>query len=89
MANELGAGNLDKAKNAVRVTLKLSVILAVTIVLFLIFGHNIWANLFSSSPDIIKEFAYMTPLLSISILLDSAQGILSGGYHRNKIHIEF
>ncbi|CAA6668701.1 unnamed protein product [Spirodela intermedia] len=78
VANELGAGNVEKAKNAVRVTLKLSVILALTIVLFLVFGHNIWANLFSSSPDIIREFAYMTPLLSLSILLDSAQGILSG-----------
>ncbi|CAA7405586.1 unnamed protein product [Spirodela intermedia] len=81
VANELGAGNVEKAKNVVRVTLKPSVILALTIVLFLVFGHNIWANLFSSSPDIIREFAYMTPLLSISILLDSAQGILSGRGH--------
>ncbi|CAA6668702.1 unnamed protein product [Spirodela intermedia] len=58
VANELGAGNVDKAKNAVRVTLKLSVILALTIVVFFVCLHD--------------------PLLSISILLDSAQGILSG-----------
>ncbi|CAA6668703.1 unnamed protein product [Spirodela intermedia] len=78
LANELGAGNVDKAKNVVRVALKLSTILAVTIILILSFGHDIWVNFFSSSPDISREFAYMTPLLSISILLDSVQGILSG-----------
>lgn len=78
---------MDKAKNVVGVTLKLSMILAVTIILILIFGHSIWANFFSSSRDITREFAYMTPLLSVSILLDSVQGILSGNSHRKAIRI--
>ncbi|MQM06396.1 hypothetical protein Taro_039219 [Colocasia esculenta] len=78
VSNELGAGNIDKAKNAVAVTLKLSILLALTIVLLLIFGHDIWASSFSDSRVIMEEFASMTPLLAISILLDSAQGVLSG-----------
>ena len=78
MANELGAGNVGKAKSAAKVTLKLSVVLALFIILFFTFGHDIWASFFSSRPLIITEFAKMTPLLSISIVLDSAQGILSG-----------
>ncbi|MQL97438.1 hypothetical protein Taro_030129 [Colocasia esculenta] len=78
VSNELGAGNIGKAKNAVAVTLKLSVLLALTIVLLLIFGHDIWASSFSDSHAIMKEFASMTPLLAISILFDSAQGVLSG-----------
>ncbi|RWR86285.1 Multi antimicrobial extrusion protein [Cinnamomum micranthum f. kanehirae] len=78
VSNELGAGNVDKAKNAVSVTLRLSVLLATIVVLSLIFGHNIWATSFSDSQTIIKQFAYMTPFLAISILFDSAQGVLSG-----------
>lgn len=60
------------------VTLKLSVVLGAIVVLSLAVGHNIWASLFSDSQTIIKEFAAMTPLLAVSILFDSAQGVLSG-----------
>ncbi|KAF5182307.1 Detoxification-like protein [Thalictrum thalictroides] len=78
VANELGAGNTDRAKNAVAVTLKLSVLLALAIIVFLVFGHNIWASAFSDNPDIKKKFASMTPLLVISICIDSIVGVLSG-----------
>jgi MATE family multidrug resistance protein len=43
-----------------------------------IYGHDIWIQLFSNSPIIKKEFASITPLLAISILLDYVQGVLSG-----------
>ncbi|GMY31850.1 protein DETOXIFICATION 18-like [Fagus crenata] len=59
------------------VTLKLSVLLALIVVLALGFGHNIWAGFFSDSHEIIQEFASMTPLLTISIIADSVQGVLS------------
>lgn len=78
VSNELGAGKPDRAKSATAVTLKLSVLLGLVVVLFLGFGHNIWAGFFSDSSEIIKEFASMTPLLSISILFDAVQGVLSG-----------
>jgi MATE family multidrug resistance protein len=81
VSNELGEGNPDRAKNAMAVTLKLSVLLALLVVLALAFGHNIWAGLFSSSPTIAKEFASMAPFLAISIALDSVQGVLSGSKH--------
>nr|GEW53419.1 protein DETOXIFICATION 19-like [Tanacetum cinerariifolium] len=78
VSNELGARNINKAKHAMGVTLKLSVILALVVVLALGFGHNIWAGFFSDSPVIISSYASMTPLLVISIILDSIQGVLSG-----------
>lgn len=78
VSNELGARNTDRAKHAMSVTLKLSVILALAVVLALGFGHDIWAGLFSDSPVIISKYASMTPLLMISIILDSIQGVLSG-----------
>ncbi|KAL5715458.1 hypothetical protein ACHQM5_017272 [Ranunculus cassubicifolius] len=78
VSNELGAGNADGAKSVVATTLKLSIFVALAVVLSLLFGHNLWASAFSGSPLILKSFASMTPLLAISILFDSAQGILSG-----------
>ncbi|GLU23343.1 hypothetical protein SLE2022_393600 [Rubroshorea leprosula] len=78
VSNELGATNPERAKNAMVVTLKLSVLLALAFILTLAFGHNIWASFFSDSTSIITEFASMTPFLAISIALDSIQGVLSG-----------
>jgi hypothetical protein len=73
VSNELGAGNPDRAKNAMLVTLKLSVILSFTIVLALTFGHNTWAGFFIDSTSnyavLIEGFASMTPLLAISIVV--------------------
>ncbi|EOY13062.1 MATE efflux family protein [Theobroma cacao] len=78
VSNELGAGHPTRARNAMAVTLKLSVLLALAVVLALAFGHNIWAGFFSNSSIIIKKFGSMTPLLLISITIDSLQGVLSG-----------
>ncbi|KAG6421368.1 hypothetical protein SASPL_117919 [Salvia splendens] len=78
VSNELGAGQPDRARQAMHVTLKLTVILALAVVLALSLGHNLWASAFSSSPVIIQAFASMTPFLVVSILCDFVQGILSG-----------
>jgi len=78
VSNELGAGNPERAKHAMNVTLKLSLLLGFCFVLALGFGHNIWIQFFSDSSIIKEEFASVTPLLSLSILLDAIQGVLSG-----------
>ncbi|OMO91034.1 Multi antimicrobial extrusion protein [Corchorus olitorius] len=78
VSNELGAGNAVGAKQAMTVTLKLSILLASAAILTLAFGHNIWAGFFSKSPSIIKQFAGLTPLLAVSISIDAIQGVISG-----------
>ncbi|KAM7250013.1 hypothetical protein ACFE04_021896 [Oxalis oulophora] len=78
VSNELGSGNPGQAKHATAVTIKLSVLLALTVVSALAIGHNIWAGLFSDNTNIIKKFASLTPFLAISITFDSVQGVLSG-----------
>ncbi|KAG8081290.1 hypothetical protein GUJ93_ZPchr0007g6173 [Zizania palustris] len=78
VSNELGAGNVDKAKKALAVTLVLSLLLGVAFLLLLGLGHDLWAELFSTSEAVISEFASMTPLLIGSVVLDSTQGVLSG-----------
>ncbi|KAK3198896.1 hypothetical protein Dsin_022311 [Dipteronia sinensis] len=61
VSNEFGAGNLDRARSAMAVILKLFVLLALIVVLTLASGHNIWAVFFSDSGEIIMEFASLTP----------------------------
>ncbi|CAA2935247.1 DETOXIFICATION 18-like [Olea europaea subsp. europaea] len=78
VSNELGAGNPGRAKRAMTVTLKLTILLALCVVLALSFGHNLWASSFSDSPVIINAYATMTPFLVVSIVCDFIQGILSG-----------
>ncbi|KAH9609200.1 hypothetical protein KSS87_002236, partial [Heliosperma pusillum] len=76
VSNELGAGRPDQAKHAMGVTLKLSILLGAIMVTVLGFGHDTWAGLYNGSSEIIKAFAAMTPLLCVSIFLDTIQGIL-------------
>ncbi|XP_015089696.1 protein DETOXIFICATION 18-like [Solanum pennellii] len=78
VSNEIGAGNIRKAKQAMAVTLKLAIVAALIVDLALGFGHNAWAGLFSDEAEIIRKFASMTPLLLVSFLFDFIQGILSG-----------
>ncbi|KAJ6894273.1 protein DETOXIFICATION 18-like [Populus alba x Populus x berolinensis] len=78
VSNELGAGNPDKAKQAMAMTLKLSVLLALLIVLALATGHDIWAGFFTDDLSIIRAFASMTPFLAISIALDAFQVVFTG-----------
>lgn len=62
-----------------RAGLKLSLFLGLCFVLFVVFGHDIRIQLFSSSPTIKKkEFASIAPLLAVSVLLNSIQCVLSG-----------
>ncbi|GMJ11441.1 DETOXIFICATION 18 [Hibiscus trionum] len=78
VSNELGAGNPNKAKHAMAVALKLSILLVLAVVLSLALGHNIWSGFFSDSKSITYRFAKMTPLLVVSMAIDAVQGVLSG-----------
>ncbi|WZZ08083.1 hypothetical protein YC2023_094004 [Brassica napus] len=78
VSNELGAGNVKGAKKATSVTTKLSLVLALGVVVTLFVGHDGWVGLFSNSPLIKDEFASLRFFLAASITLDSIQGVLSG-----------
>ncbi|KAI8552541.1 hypothetical protein RHMOL_Rhmol06G0275000 [Rhododendron molle] len=74
VSNELGAGNPDRAKHAVVVTLMLSLVLTLIVVSAL----AIWAGFFSVSSTIIKDYASLCHFVVISIILESITGVLSG-----------
>ncbi|KAI4346810.1 hypothetical protein L6164_007676 [Bauhinia variegata] len=78
VSNELGADHPDRAKVAMGVSVKLTLICAFCVILALVFGHSLWISLFSKSTRIKEEFAAMRPLLAATLLLDAVQGVLSG-----------
>lgn len=88
VSNELGAGNLDRARTAMFVTLKLAVLVPLLVVLALAFGQSTWASFFSNSVTITDSFSSMVPLLAISITLDSVQGAISGSVLKSFIPIQ-
>ncbi|KAK9938057.1 hypothetical protein M0R45_014817 [Rubus argutus] len=58
VSNELGAGNPDRSRKAMAVTLKLSVLLSLIILLSLAFDHNILAGLFIDSVFLFKRLLF-------------------------------
>ncbi|KAK7836935.1 protein detoxification 19 [Quercus suber] len=68
----------DQAKNAMGVSLKLSLLVAFILVLAIGFGHKTWIGFFRDSSNIIMQFTSMIPLLLISIFIDSVLGVISG-----------
>lgn len=89
VSNELGAGNPRRAKHAMFVSLKLSIILAVLSVLTITFGHDIWVGFFTENPLMIENFAKMTPFLAASIAIDVIQCVLSGSKFNQLISANF
>ncbi|CAA7012955.1 unnamed protein product [Microthlaspi erraticum] len=78
VSNELGAENVKGAKKATLVTMKLSLVLALGVVVALLVGHDDWVGLFSNSHVIKEDFSSLRFFLAASITLDSIQGVLSG-----------
>ncbi|CAE5968702.1 unnamed protein product [Arabidopsis arenosa] len=78
VSNELGAGNVKGAKKATSVSVKLSLVLALGVVIAILVGHDWWVGLFSNSHVIKEGFASLRFFLAASITLDSIQGVLSG-----------
>ncbi|KAL6883789.1 hypothetical protein ACP4OV_011203 [Aristida adscensionis] len=76
VSNEIGAGNVGRAKSAVWVTMKVSLLLAAGFTLMLAFGHGPWVRLFTGSAAIASEFAAITPLVMVAVLL--AKGLWAG-----------
>ncbi|XP_047336615.1 protein DETOXIFICATION 18-like [Impatiens glandulifera] len=78
VSNELGAGNISQAKRSMSCTIKLSVMLGLVVATLLAFFDDIWAGFFTNSTLVIHNFTKLTPLLLVSLILDSIQGVLSG-----------
>ena len=78
VSNELGAGNMKSARSVIKSGLCLSLSISMTISIILLCVHNMVGQLFTNDDDVILYASKITPMLSVSIFLDSIQQNLAG-----------
>ncbi|CAL0323368.1 unnamed protein product [Lupinus luteus] len=78
VANELGKGSAKAAKFSIVVTVLTSFTIGFILFLFFLFFRERLAYIFTSNKEVADAVGDLSPLLSISILLNSVQPVLSG-----------
>lgn len=78
VSNELGAGNPQAARVAVRAAMFLSVIEASIVSTTLFCCRYVLGRAFSSEKQVVDYVAVMAPLICLSVFMDSLQAVLSG-----------
>ena len=85
VSNELGAGNPDGARLVVVVALSIIICTAVLLSITLLSFRHFVGIAFSNEEEVVNHVTRMVPLLSISVLTDNLQGVLSGTYPNNNV----
>ncbi|PRQ38512.1 putative multi antimicrobial extrusion protein [Rosa chinensis] len=78
VSNELGAGNPQAARVAVQAAVFLSVTEAIIVSTTLFCCRYVLGSAFSSETQVADYVAVMTPLICLSVFMDSLQAVLSG-----------
>ncbi|KAM0892415.1 hypothetical protein ACQ4PT_025735 [Festuca glaucescens] len=78
VANELGAGNPEGARSAVRVVMSIAVTEVVIVSGTLLLSRRLLGHAYSSEDQVVSAVAAMVPLVCITVVTDGLQGVLSG-----------
>ncbi|XP_058750676.1 protein DETOXIFICATION 21-like [Vicia villosa] len=78
VANELGKGSAKGAKFAVNMVVLTSFTIGFLLFLFFLFFREKLAYIFTTNEDVANAVGDLSPLLAVSILLNSVQPVLSG-----------
>lgn len=78
VSNELGAGNPQKARLAVYALMFLAVTETAVVSTTLFASRRVFGYLFSNEKEVVDYVTNMSPLVCLSVILDSIQGVLSG-----------
>ncbi|XP_021895434.1 protein DETOXIFICATION 21-like [Carica papaya] len=78
VSNELGRGSSKAAKFSIKVIVSTSFTIGFVLFLFFLALRGNLAYLFTTSEEVVKAVADLSPLLALSILLNSVQPVLSG-----------
>ncbi|XP_061348932.1 protein DETOXIFICATION 23-like [Gastrolobium bilobum] len=78
VANELGKGSSKAVKFSIAVTVLTSFTIGFILFLFFLFFRERLAYVFTSNEDVAVAVGDLSPLLAVSILLNSVQPVLSG-----------
>ncbi|KAK7343448.1 hypothetical protein VNO77_12198 [Canavalia gladiata] len=78
VSNELGAGNPLAARGAVLAAMSFAVMEAAIVSGTLFACRNVFGYVFSNEKGVVDYVTVMAPLVCISVILDSLQGVLAG-----------
>ncbi|KAL3834379.1 hypothetical protein ACJIZ3_009115 [Penstemon smallii] len=78
VSNELGLGHPRTAKYSVYVTVFQSLLIGVLCMIVVLATRNHFAIIFTNSEDMKRAVAHLSPLLGITMLLNSVQSVISG-----------
>ncbi|KAM3690628.1 hypothetical protein ACB098_09G137900 [Castanea mollissima] len=78
VSNELGRGSAKAAKFSIVMTVLTSFVIGFVLFLFFLFFRGRLAYIFTASEEVANAVANLSPLLAVSILLNSVQPVLSG-----------
>ncbi|XP_052200270.1 protein DETOXIFICATION 12-like isoform X1 [Diospyros lotus] len=78
ISNELGAGYPQRARVAVFAVLFLAVAEATVVITTLFATRRVFGYTFSSEKEVVDYVTDMAPLVCLSVMMDSLQGVLSG-----------
>ena len=78
VSNELGRGSSKAAKFSIVMTVLTSFVIGFVLFLFFLFFRGRLAYIFTESEEVAKAVANLSPVLAVSILLNSVQPVLSG-----------
>ncbi|KAJ0975417.1 hypothetical protein J5N97_017382 [Dioscorea zingiberensis] len=78
VANELGAGSAKRAKFSIVNVVSISFFIGFVLFVAFLFFRGSLAYIFTDSPKVASAVADLSPLLAVSILLNSVQPVLSG-----------
>lgn len=78
VSNELGRGSSTGAKFSIVMTVLTSLAIGVVLFFFFLFFRGRLAYIFTENQEVANAVAKLSPLLAVSILLNSVQPVLSG-----------
>ena len=80
VSNELGRGSSRAAKFSIMMIVLTSFTIGFVLFLFFLYFRGRVAYIFTESQEVVDAVAELSPLLAVSILLNSVQPVLSGTY---------
>lgn len=78
MANELGAGNPRGARDSASAAIIIAAVESVVVSSALFLSRHVWPYAYSNVEEVTRYVTEITPILCISILMDSFLTVLSG-----------
>ncbi|KAH9681349.1 hypothetical protein WN943_029347 [Citrus x changshan-huyou] len=78
VSNELGAGNVQRARVAVYAVVFMAVMETIIVSASLFASRRVFGYVFSNEGQVVDYVTTMAPLVCLSVIIDSLQGVFSG-----------